>query len=294
MSKSDSFNFFALLKHGGSLSVRRIHVEKKLQDDLTTEFLAQRSALVSSDVDVVPFDGSMVAEESEVHSIAAFDLPTDVSQAVSDPTSVDALDSGNPDVMDSLRSIFAGRIANGEPHIILQSFDRRRAFAASRFTLFAEETTFARLEKPVLTLDTRAAAVYEGGALIFRSFVEARRIFDLSKHYREATSMELHAFATHPRIACADPAGFVETSNAWVRRKIAVLAESKLLDVLDLKDVELMAKKYKVGLSVAEGRLELPSDKKALREVLRFLDENYFTSDLTGTQYLAKSKGRLK
>jgi len=294
MSKSDNFNFFALLRHGGALTVRRIHVEKKLQEDLTAEFLTQRGSLLSSDVDVVPFDGSMVAEESEVHSIAGFELPTDVSQAVEDPTSVYALDSGNPEVIDNLRSIFAGRVGKSGVEVVLQSFDRRRAFAASRFTLFLEEETFTRLQKPVLTLDTRAAAVYEGGALIFRSFVDARRIFDLSKHYREATSAELHGFATHPRIACDDPIAFVETSNAWVRRKVAVLAESKLLDTLDLKEVERTAKKYKVNLSLVGGKLALPSEKKSLREVLRFLDENYFTSDLTGTQYLAKSKGRIK
>ena len=130
MTKSDNFNFFALLRHGGALSVRRIHVEKTLQEQLSTEFLAQRSSLLSSDVDIVPFDGSMVAEESEVHSIAGFELPTDVSQAVEDPTSVDALDSGDPDVIDSLRSIFAARIAKNDAEVILQSFDRRRAFAA--------------------------------------------------------------------------------------------------------------------------------------------------------------------
>jgi hypothetical protein len=294
MSEGGGFNFFALLRHGGALSVRRIRVEKKLQEELTAEFLRQRDALLSSDVDVVPFDGSMIAEESEVHSIAGFELPKDVADAIADPTSVDALDSDNADVIDSLRSIFAGRITKNESQVVLQSFDRRRAFATSRFTLFSEGETFARLQKPGLMLDIRAAAAYEGGALIFRSFVEMRRIFDLSKHYREATSAELYAFATHPRIAAADAAAFVDEANAWVRRKVAVLAESKLLDVLDPKDVEKTAKKYKVNLSLVDGKLVLPSEKRALREMLRFLDENYFTSDLTGTQYLAKAKGRLK
>jgi len=91
-----------------------------------------------------------------------------------------------------------------------------------------------------------------------------------------------------------DAAQFIASADASVRRKIALIADSKILDAVPPAKIQKAAAAYGLTLSVKSGRLSMPANKRELKAVLRFLEENYFTSELSGTRFLTSSKRPVK
>lgn len=289
VSSSDGvFNFFALLSADGEAEVRRIVVESQLQVAMGQEFATQRQTLFGDQSEEVRFDGRYKADENEVLYVEGLSLPPPVGAAVHIPTSVAPLTAKDDD-LDRLKAIFAGRWRQNAPELILQTFDRRRLLT-KRFTLLIRRDTFTKMADAGLVLDTRAAAAYQNNRLYFRSFDQARRIFDLSAYYREATTTDLKRFAKLKSLALEDSESFVSDSDSWVRRRIAMILDSDLLDKCKPHDIAKKARKYRLNVRLQDGRLVIPSDKKEMKDLLHFLDENYYTSDLTGKQFLTNSK----
>jgi hypothetical protein len=89
----------------------------------------------------------------------------------------------------------------------------------------------------------------------------------------------------HPRVR-----EIIAEADAPIRRKVALIADSKILESVTPTKIQKAAAAYGLALSVKSGRLVIPANKKELKTILRFLEENYFTSELTGTRFLTSSK----
>ncbi|HET9233186.1 MAG TPA: Kiwa anti-phage protein KwaB-like domain-containing protein, partial [Candidatus Eisenbacteria bacterium] len=212
--------------------------------------------------------------------------------ALQNPLSIQHL---SDEELPAVHGLFTGS-SNGK-QISLQVFDRRRLLSTSGLSLILHRGTFRKLTDGGLTLDTKLAAAVEENRLYFHSFALARRLFDLSEYFREATDGDLATFVEHKAVLFDDPDSLMKNADSWVRKKVALILQSGILEKERPAKIATTAQKFGLAIEVQtvarRDKLRFPSEKKRLKELLHFLDEDYLTSILTGTNYLSNSKRRL-
>jgi predicted FMN-binding regulatory protein PaiB len=116
-------------------------------------------------------------------------------------------------------------------------------------------------------------------------------------YFAEATDQQVRDLATHHAVHVKDVDTFVRDADTWTRKKIALIERSEILDTQRPRQVAKVASEYGLQLTIAkiEGKdkISIPEEKKEMKAVLQFLDEDYFTSSLTHTQFVTNSKRKL-
>jgi hypothetical protein len=82
-----------------------------------------------------------------------------------------------------------------------------------------------------------------------------------------------------------------------VRRKVAILSKSEVMAQLSPKKARSVAETFGLAIAVkridGKDRIILPVDRRALKDLLRFLDEDYYKSALSDTRYVSHSKRKI-
>jgi len=284
--RGEKINLFALLNSEEDSLVRRIPLTGKLQEEIS-DYILQQKSIFYTDQEEVEFSGSYNADEGEIFCIQDYSMNDEITSALQNPLQFEVLnlkkDSQN------IFALFAGKWQNKKGYICFQNFDSRKIISKG-FTILFSGDTYKKLEDPGLTLQDRLNALYIENKLLFYSYHSTRRFLDLSAYYKEATDTDLDAFASNSLLQVDDRASFKENADSSVRKKVTLLLKNNVLEQLTLKDIKSTAKDYEVEIETKGKKLVIPSDKKKLKELLRFLDEDYFTSILTKRKCITNSK----
>lgn len=236
------------------------------------------------------------SSEAKCLYIDDYDDIDDLHGAIANPLGIPEI-APDPTEFEAIKALFMGRNDGGGRIALIQSFDRRKIISNKGLSIFHSANVFRKVEGVGLTIGTNLSALLEESRLSFFSFHSARQIFDLSQYYREATDDDLNEFAANEMLKIADPATFVATSDSWVRRKVALVMQSGILERVDLEATKAAALVFGINIQTeANGdkiALVLPEKKAELKKVLRFLDEDYFQSVLSSTPHLSNSKRRI-
>lgn len=271
----------------------RFAVDREVQVPMTA-YLDQQIARFDQECEEIEFDGKYKPDDGEMLVINEFDDLDNLGSAVLAPLDVPV---ANPKTFsfDSIRALFLGKEeADGTPSVYLQTFDRRRVISDSGFSIFHSQGVYKKIEGSGLTLDTKIAAKLSGAKLKFFSFFHVRQMFDMSSYYQEATDADIREFANLAQVSVANLDGLIAVSDSWVRRKLWLVRESRILERVQPDDIRAISAEFHIPVTYeevdGEERLKLPEDKKALKTLLRFLDEDYYTSPLSRTNFLTNSK----
>lgn len=281
-------NLFALTNNPAS-RVLRFPLSQELQAEIEKVFRTQRDAFLNGIVDTIEFDGRYRPDEGELLVIKKFVDPDSLTKIVKNPISVEQFD---PKVhsLESVKAIFSG-CPDGGDQVLIQLFEQRRLIATKNVAFFFSGNTFERMSDTGLMLDTKLLAVLDGNDLKFQSFHFLRRVFEVDDYFKEATAAEVKTFAVHPKLSSTDAAAFEAAASSTVRRKIALILQSGVLDKHPVENIVATAKPFKVDIQTTpDGKIVLPDSPAELRKLLRFLDEDYYESPLTQTQYVSNSK----
>lgn len=281
-------NLFALTSNPAA-RVLRFPLSNDLQNEINEVLRGQRDKFLNGIVDTIEFNGRYRPEEGELLVIKNFVDPDGLADIVKNPIGVEQFD---PKVhsLESVKAIFSG-CPDGSGQVLIQLFERRRLIATGAVAFFFSGNTFERMSETGLTLDTKLLAVLDGKDLKFQSFHFLRRVFEVDDYFKEATAAEVKAFAVHPMLVTADAAAFEAAASSTVRRKIALILQSGILDKHPVETIIATAKPFKVDIQLdGNGKIVLPESPSDLRKLLRFLDEDYYESPLTQTQYVSNSK----
>lgn len=278
-------------------AIYRVPVTQRLATDIEMLFRDQEAAFVGDDTEITAFDGRYQPDEDEILEIAQFEDGTGIEAAVRNPIDVPEfqLTEENSNALAGL--IFGYMAARNRPRALVQVFDKRRAVTSRGFTIWHSESVFRRWQGVALTFDTRLTAILHRNRLHFRSFFQLRKLFDMTEYYREATDADLEEFAEHERIYTADGFDLAEIADGWIRRRVGLISQSGILDRVSPRQLAGIADEFELSLQIrrAGGResIELPPERKDLKRLLKFLDEDYYQSPLSDAKYVTNSKKRI-
>lgn len=286
------YTLFAYTRDPGNRIVR-FAVSHDVQTSMTA-YLTEQIEAFGAGCEEVPFDGNYKPDQGEMLVIEEFEDLDNLSKVVSVPLDVPVADPTSLD-FDQIRALFFGHNeTDGTWTVYLQSFDRRRVISSAGFSIYHSNDTYKRIEGSGLTLDNKLAARLRGTKLSFFSFFHVRQIFDMSSYYQEATDSDIKQFSTLKELHVENVDELMAASDAWVRRKVWLVMQSNILGKVPLNDIKAIAAEFNIPIEYVaqDGRekIKLPGDKKSLKTLLRFLDEDYYKSPLSKTNYLTNSK----
>lgn len=290
-------NFFAFIKgDSGSCQIKRIRVNQQLQIELVKIFEAQRVGFEKGVDTEVPFNGDWKPGSNEVLTIDGIAE----SKMMSDAINVNASSFSDVNianfVSEPIKAIFTGVTTGGLTKVLVQKFSSRQALSLNQLPLIKMQTgnTFVKMAEDVFTIDNKLVAVIESNRTKFKSFHNARMVFELSGFYREATDDDLTKMAQHASIEIADLARFIAEADSQVRKMVHAIDRSGLLDNYSIGQVSTAAAGFPdIPVVVNNGKILLPENKKELKEVLHFLLEDIYKGPLSGSDYLTNSKRAL-
>lgn len=291
-------NLFALVEDE-DVPIRRIPLTAALNAELAQLFAEQQAALLGNK-QTIDFTGSYNVDEGEIFTIDDYPLPTAIGQAIGNPLTCPVLNINTE--THRIKALFSGTWAATEKTVNFQVFDAGKLLS-NRWTLVGlpihAGDTYKRLEEPGLILQDKLTAHFSNGTLHFTSYHNTKRFLDLAEYYREATDTDLDAFADTELFAFEDEASFKDHADSIIRKKIALLQKNEVLKNITVTDIQTVANNFNAELPeehhisikvTDDGKLLIPSDKKQLKELIRFLDEDYVTAPLTKRKCLTNSK----
>lgn len=287
-------DFFAIVG-GHQGGIFRLELERGLQDKLTEAFYDQANVLYDPALVVVPFARETFhPDETEVLEIAPFDLPAEIYESTENPVGWPTLPT-NDEAVSRVYSVFG--YDRDDDKLIFQVIQKAQRISRVGWNLILSSGTFSKLESPGLILGETCHAVYQGGALRFKSIWWLKQIIDISSYYRAATEADIDNLAALPNVQVENLTALKEGSGQWVRSRVAYILDSKVLEAYTPMQLSKKAEEFNLKLeTVGEGdeaRLVLPEDRKRLRAVLKFLEEEYYSGPITGAAYEANSKRRI-
>lgn len=285
-------NLFAYTRDPANRIVR-FAVDQAVQNAMTT-FLDPQVAIFDADCGEVEFDGKYKPDDGEMLVINEFDDLDNLAHVIGAPLDVPVADPNNFS-FDFIRALFFGKEEpDGSVSVYLQNFDRRRVISDTGFSIFHAQGVYKKIEGTGLTLDMKVAAKLNGNKLRFFSFFHVRQIFDMTSYYQEATDADIREFARLDQVAVQNLDGLIAVSDSWIRRKLWLVRESRILERVQPNDIKAIAAEFNIPIEYeqlnGEDRIKIPEDKKALKTLLRFLDEDYYKSPLSKTNFVTNSK----
>jgi hypothetical protein len=286
-------NLFALTDDP-AIRIVRFSLSQEVQSELTS-FLQNQELYFSNTIqDEIAFDGKYKPNSGEALVIANFDDIDGLSVAITNPLSVAEV-IPSPDVFNSIKALFTGyEDQNGSLTILIQHFDKRKIISTTGLSIFHSANVYKKIEGIGLTIDSKLTAILKEGSLKFFSFHLLRQIFDMSEYYKEATDSDISDFVSLQHISVDSLQNLISISDTWVRRKFSLIQQSQILENVPLNDIKAVAAEFNIPLNTTTingiEKIMLPENKPDLKTLLRFLDEDYYKSPLSKTQYITNSK----
>ena len=292
----DNSSIMVLLSDGSDNPVKLLEVDKTTQVAICKSF-AEAAVPLLSGKQMVPFDGSYKPNEDEGLSICNFHLPESITDAVRNPLGLQAF-SYNKAAEPDIRAILVGERAETDNTevftIAFQRFRKEQYLSAKKFSLFFEENTFKRENRWGIGITDTIDCVFTQTELRFSSYFYARQIFDLSDYYRSATDAEVQSFSGFDLLSIADKEQFQSMADTWIRRKIAAINDTGVLKNNTAAKIKKLAQSCGLEVTIENKKLVIPADKKKLKEILGFLDDEVYKGAFTEETYITNSKRKVQ
>jgi len=284
-------DFFAITG-GANQAIYRLDIEQNTQNRLETKFFQISNQISDPNLISIPFEReNFNPDETEVLEIQPFDLPAPIFDRISNAVGAPTLPANNNSISDVI-CIFGYDITHDK--IIFQVIPKSQRLGQKTMNMILRTGTFTELSEPGLMLSDVCHAVYERGCLKFKSIWWLKQIFDITNYYRVATEADVDAFSHIPSIKIENLANLKDKSGQWTRTRIAYILDSGVLTRFPVADLVTKAASFNLAIQTANengtDKIVIPDSPKELRNILKFLEEEYYEGPITGVAYETNNK----
>lgn len=283
---------FAMIDVGKSAeTVLRLEVDASTQRTINEIFDKPVEGLLGKEP--VKFFGEYTPAEDEVLMIEDFVLSDQLMEALRNPMSIDSLilsEEKEPKIKALCVGYFDDR--GNSYKAAFQRFRKNQYISQSALRLLFDKNTFKEDKRKGLAISESVDCIYINGTLFFTSYYFAKQIFDLSQYYRDATDSEVKRFIDSPIFDFdGSEEFFFENAKPRVRRRIASILDSGVIDSYNAKEIKNIAKKYvNMEITIKNNRIQFPREKKDVNLLLCFLDEEAWKGCFSGDVFMANGK----
>lgn len=299
------------------ISVYRIVIDRSVQKSISESF----SSVIDDMHDgksAQEFTASYKLENDEYFKIGNFIMPDVILDAIRSPIGVmpysimhmnekgDLVKFDDPKEDDGqyleypeIKAVFVGeRIEEKHSeifHIAFQKIRREQHLTQNRHNLFFDKDSFHEDKRFGIGITDFVDCYFNGAELEFNSFYFARQIFDLSGYYRSATDDEVKSFTTNNKLSFDNANTFTNWANTYIRRKIAAINDSGILEQYTANEIQQLAQTYAgADIKVNDNKVCIPDNKEEAVWLVSFLDEEAYRGPFSQDLIVANSKRRIK
>lgn len=269
-------NFFAILKDD---SIKKINLVQSITENIKNVFISNASSIMTTETEQILFDGNFKIDGDEVLYVE-MNLPENLIEANSNAIGLEVLDINKDDI----KTLFWIE----DDVYYFQNFDKRKLLQ-NKNVIFYSGTTYHKLKEDALIVENMVNAIFKGSKFYFKSYANANKIIPLSDFFEEASNETIEEFATNP-IFDLDLNWLKENSDTAIRKQITLIQKSQVLISASSKKIKSSAKKFNLEIEMENGKLKVPSDKKVCKNILNFLNEQYYFGLISGKKFLTNSK----
>jgi len=111
----------------------------------------------------------------------------------------------------------------------------------------------------------------------------------LLTYFEEATDDVIEQFSAN-NVLSVDSTWLKNNGNTVIKKQITLIQKSNVLATANPKKVKTSANKFNLKIELVDGKLVLPNDKKQCKDILSFLNEQYYIGLITGKKFRTNSK----
>jgi len=274
--KNTTCNFFAILKDN---SIRKIDLLQNITNDIRAIFIENGLVFMDEDTHEIKFDGNYAVQEEEILYVD-LELPENIKEASNNPIGIDVLNLTTDDV----KALFWTE----NDIYYFQNFDNRKLLK-NKNVIFYDRNSYNKLVEDALIVENNINAIHKNGKFYFKSYANANKIFSLIEYFEEASNEEIDEFAKS-NILEMDTIWIRDNANTLIRKQITLIQKSNVLAKATPKKIQTSAGKFKLVIEIKNGKLVLPSSKKEFKDILSFLNEQYYIGLITKSKYRTNSK----
>lgn len=288
---------FALMDADVATKIFRIELDSTASSTINQIFNDQKLYFEAHHSTVISFYAGYTPSYGECFKLSNFKESDTLIDAVTRNTAIPVWD---PKVVDAkhIKALFVGIESPKNNNIIaIQTFNKKQILDTSKsfvMKILSSANTFSKADNVGFNLDDKLVAIINGKDIHFKSFFKLRSIFDMSAYFEEATDKEVNDFAMHS--AFEIPPGFKMDiiADTVIRTKVTLINKSGTLNTQNISTLKQAAKKINFPLKTSNStgveKIVMPQEKKEIKALLDFLDEDIFTSEITQTVYKSNSK----
>lgn len=284
----ENASVMVLLQGNEKLEVCKIETDKKAQAAICKSY-AEASGWMLKGTEYVSFDGNYSPDADETLCINQFALDEIIKEAVETPAGIESFAPENTN-SDNIKAIFVGEICEGRMVIAFQKFKKEQYISVKGINLFFDRDTFVQEKRFGITISDEVDCIYEDGRLLFKSFFMARQIFSLMKYYREATQGEVERFTQMKELSLDSAEMFIGQADSRVRKKVASIMDSGVLERFSARDIQKIGRQAGIDVAIRDKKIVIPAEKKKMKIILGFLDEEVYKGSFSNITYITNSK----
>lgn len=288
----ENSSIMVILDDNNVIQICRLEVDRSTQLSICKSFAESFEKLIT-DKEIVKFDGDYKAESDEILEINSYNIDANILKAIEEPIGVAAF-IPNTTNQESIKAVFVEEKYEDSTVIAFQKFRKEQYITTKRHNLFFDKDTFIEEKRFGISISNNVDCIYINGNLQFESYHFARQIFDLSQYYRLATDGEVETFTQTPLIEFDNVIEFVSQTDSRVRRKIASILDSKVLEKYTATQIKTIGKKLGIEVVVKNKKVIIPNKKEEMKVILGFLDEEVYRGVFSNDTYITNSKRTVK
>lgn len=283
-------NLLAVCRVNGQLAVKRVRINQQVQDQISGIFEAYEQDFMADVAEENVFDCDWKADNDElllIRNDAEVQAVQDAAEQ--NPIALPDVDTHNFS-RENIKAVFVVKQADGggANRLLMQNFSLQQVLN-HKIAFLQDGNSFKRLTENAFTLGSGITAVIEGGVLKFKSFSRIKQIFNLAGLYQVASDEQIEAMARHSSLEVADIAQFKSNSDQVIRKLVYAVSQSGILNS-PIDAIVEKAALLGLNLQTNNGKIILPSDRRALKLFFRFLDDGIYEAPLSLRKYQTNSK----
>lgn len=269
-------NFFAILSDE---TIRKIDLLQSITSEIRDVFVLLGNSMLNDDTEEILFDGNFNVQDDEILYVE-MKLPTNVLESASNSIGLEVLNLKT----DKIKTLFW--VENNVYYF--QNFDSRKLLQNKK-VIYWDNNTFNKLTNDALIVDNAVNAIFKNDKFYFKSYANANKIFSLLSFFEEASNDVIDEFAKTNKLT-VDADWLKEHSDTIIKKQITLVQKSNVLSKANPKKIKASANKFNLIIDLVNGKLLLPNDKKKCKEILTFLNEQYYFGLITRKKFRTNSK----